>query len=281
MVSAAIIVLVWTNALHHLVFADFFIIDEGPFPMLGLVHGPVWWLIVAYHYFLVVVLTIVLLYQMVIGSGFQRHQAGVCLAAVLFIWIANAVYISGKSPVSNMDISSIAFTLVAASLAWGFFRYNLLDITPIARSEIFQGLDDAILVLDEMNRVVDFNPAACSLFGIRRDQTVGQDASVMLRGRLDLKNLVKEHKPVEICLKEKGRDHTFDLRVSTLKDKSGKMLGRIIVLRDMTESKRAEAEKERLIARLQESLKEVKTLRGILPICSSCKKNRDDKGYWN
>ena len=43
----------------------------------------------------------------------------------------------------------------------------------------------------------------------------------------------------------------------------------------------AEAERERLIGELQETLAHVKTLRGLLPICASCKKIRDDQGYWN
>jgi two-component system, chemotaxis family, sensor kinase Cph1 len=43
---------------------------------------------------------------------------------------------------------------------------------------------------------------------------------------------------------------------------------------------RAEAERERLIAELQEALTKVKTLRGLIPICSSCKKIRDDHGSW-
>ncbi len=44
---------------------------------------------------------------------------------------------------------------------------------------------------------------------------------------------------------------------------------------------KAENEKEVLISELKTALSEVKTLRGILPICSFCKKIRDDKGYWN
>jgi sensor domain CHASE-containing protein len=40
-------------------------------------------------------------------------------------------------------------------------------------------------------------------------------------------------------------------------------------------------EREKLIAELQEALSRVKVLSGMLPICSSCKKIRDDKGYWN
>lgn len=45
--------------------------------------------------------------------------------------------------------------------------------------------------------------------------------------------------------------------------------------------KQAEAEKSQLIDKLQRAISEVKTLSGLLPICSSCKKIRDDKGYWN
>jgi PAS domain S-box-containing protein len=50
--------------------------------------------------------------------------------------------------------------------------------------------------------------------------------------------------------------------------------------RDITLRKIAEQERERLIIELQEALAKVKTLSGMLPICASCKKIRDDKGYW-
>ncbi|MBI5885990.1 MAG: response regulator [Deltaproteobacteria bacterium] len=43
---------------------------------------------------------------------------------------------------------------------------------------------------------------------------------------------------------------------------------------------RADAEREKLISELKEALAQVKTLRGCLPICATCKKIRDDKGYW-
>jgi len=50
---------------------------------------------------------------------------------------------------------------------------------------------------------------------------------------------------------------------------------------DITERKQQQFEREALIEQLQQALSEVKTLSGMLPICSSCKKVRDDKGYWN
>jgi hypothetical protein len=49
---------------------------------------------------------------------------------------------------------------------------------------------------------------------------------------------------------------------------------------EVEERKKAEEEKENLLFELQKTLAEVKILRGILPICSFCKKIRNDKGYW-
>jgi len=45
--------------------------------------------------------------------------------------------------------------------------------------------------------------------------------------------------------------------------------------------KRAEEERERVIVELQDALAKIRTLHGLIPICASCKKIRDDKGYWN
>lgn len=50
--------------------------------------------------------------------------------------------------------------------------------------------------------------------------------------------------------------------------------------RDITESKRAEEERERLLRELQAALVEVKELREILPICMYCKSIRNDQNYW-
>lgn len=52
------------------------------------------------------------------------------------------------------------------------------------------------------------------------------------------------------------------------------------VARDITARKEAEQERERLLAELQAALAEVRTLRGFLPICSYCKRIRDDENYW-
>ena len=68
--------------------------------------------------------------------------------------------------------------------------------------------------------------------------------------------------------------------IAYLLDKEGKRIGAVGILRDITERRRIETERERLIDELQKALVQVKTLSGFIPICSSCKKVRNDTGYW-
>ena len=77
-----------------------------------------------------------------------------------------------------------------------------------------------------------------------------------------------------------GRHVPVELTTTPIKNSAGKLVGVQGIARDITKRKQAERERERLIAELQKAMAEVKTLSGLLPICSHCKKIRDDKGSW-
>ncbi|MBI5020004.1 MAG: PAS domain S-box protein [Ignavibacteriales bacterium] len=65
------------------------------------------------------------------------------------------------------------------------------------------------------------------------------------------------------------------------RENGGKPKEIVGIWRDITERKRLEFEKEKLISELKEAIANIKTLSGFIPICASCKKIRDDRGYWN
>jgi hypothetical protein len=72
----------------------------------------------------------------------------------------------------------------------------------------------------------------------------------------------------------------LDLRVTTIAGREGGVAGRLVVIRDITARREVELEREHLIGELQKALADIRTLRGLLPICAGCKKIRDDRGYW-
>ncbi len=83
-----------------------------------------------------------------------------------------------------------------------------------------------------------------------------------------------------VNLRKTGEAVILETSGEPIYNKAGDVIGYRGIDRDITERKKTAEEQERLIGALQEALAKIKTLRGMLPICSSCKKIRDDKGYW-
>jgi len=76
------------------------------------------------------------------------------------------------------------------------------------------------------------------------------------------------------------KERTLRAYVEPLRNPNGAITGCIGIALDITEQKRLEEQRERLIADLRNALTHIKTLRGLLPICAACKKIRDNHGYW-
>ena len=77
--------------------------------------------------------------------------------------------------------------------------------------------------------------------------------------------------------------HPFFVEIvsSPIRNEGEEVIAYLEIVRDLTAKKKAEQEKEELINDLQYALSEIKTLKGLIPICMHCKAIRDDKGSWN
>ena len=151
---------------------------------------------------------------------------------------------------------------------------------------------DAIISANTKGNIISWNKAAEKMFDYTVDEVVGKANTIIIPGQYrethekGIQRAVSSGeynvvgKTVELIgLKKDGSEFPIELSLSVSKVKEEKLFTGII--RDVSERKRLEEEKEKLIRELQAALDEVKALSGLLPICSSCKKIRDDKGYWN
>jgi len=86
-----------------------------------------------------------------------------------------------------------------------------------------------------------------------------------------------EYVTTEIFNPKDGR--TYNVLHSPIFHKNGS-ISKMTIFRDITQGKLLEEEREKLIKKLKNALDRVKQLSGLLPICASCKKIKDDKGYW-
>lgn len=170
----------------------------------------------------------------------------------------------------------------------------------------FESLSDPVIMLDLSENVINLNHAAAVLIDPahipgghyynpepRRDGTAPYGkrifdavigipvAAVFPWLSPTLRVLKDDHLDTvecELTLTEATR--LFEVKRSDMLDVSEKLTATIVILRDITTRKATERELRRTVSDLGTALSEVKRLTGLLPICASCKKVRDDKGYW-
>lgn len=238
--------LIFTNSSHHLYYGSSARpwIEAGGFLYLGFDPGPFFYFHAIYSYGLIAVGSVLLLLSAWWMRGLYRKQAFILLVSVLVPWLSNIVFIA--SPVLRLslplDLTPIFFSISGVLLVFGVFRFRLLDLTPLARDLLVELLEDALIVVDDENRVVDINPAACRLFGKTAAEVMGKPAALLLEKVLPIArrylNTLETHEVVTLPLGNETR--YFDLRISPLKAQQRGYAGRMVLLRDMTTIYRAQ-----------------------------------------
>ncbi len=154
---------------------------------------------------------------------------------------------------------------------------------------IVESSQDAIIGLSLEGLIVSWNAGAEVMFGHHFEEVIGRPSKLLVPpGHLDeippLLEQLKIGQSVKnfetLRLTKDGRERHLAVSVSPIKNSFGKIIGASMIARDIDDRKRHEQERERLISELQTALAQVKMLSGLLPICASCKKIRDDQGYW-
>lgn len=84
-----------------------------------------------------------------------------------------------------------------------------------------------------------------------------------------------------VLSRKDGSEFPAEIQGSFVLNADGQPRRLRLVCRDISERKALEAQRELLLAELQEAVTSVKTLRGLVPICAWCRKVRDDRGYWD
>ncbi len=198
-----------------------------------------YWVSVVYGYGLILAGGGVLVLTSRAATPAYRRQAATLLVGASLPLIPNLLLLLGRNPFP-IDLTPTAFALSGLVVAWALFRGHLLELAPFARTAFFENIADAVLVLDAHNAIVDLNPAARRLLGARAPTAIGQTVRAALPDLGD--QLPDGDGTSQVLLPDGERPRHFEARRSSLRDGAGGLLGRLLVLHDITEDKRAEAE---------------------------------------
>jgi PAS domain S-box-containing protein len=154
---------------------------------------------------------------------------------------------------------------------------------------IVESSDDAIYGVKLDGTVVSWNHSAERVYGFRAGEIIGRNVSILypddrLDELIDTMERVKRGDHVGRAetsrMRKGGRLVPLSVTISPMRNGDGKICGASVIARDITVRKQEEEERIKLIEELTDALARAKTLAGLLPICASCKRIRDDHGYW-
>jgi len=248
-----VVLLVWTNPAHHLMMEGFRLVGTAGARMLDISRGPVFWLHTTYAYALLALGVILLVKEYLQAGPAYRRQTRLLLIAALIPWVGNVVHVFGQGIPSYLDFTSFLFTISGLVIFWGLFRFQFLDLVPVARNTVVENMLDGVLVVDAENRVMDMNPAAERIVGARRSEVIGKPARQVLASWPDLVERLQAftEDPVESTFTSKKDGRIYGLSISPLRDAGTRLRGQLITFRDVTERERAETALQRRAAELQ------------------------------
>jgi two-component system, cell cycle sensor histidine kinase and response regulator CckA len=155
---------------------------------------------------------------------------------------------------------------------------------------IVNSSQDAIYSMNLNSSIISWNPAAERIYGYSADEIIGRSIATLfpLSRRDELLESMTHVRLGEMVgtyeTERKRKDGgviPICLTISPIKNAGGKVIGASVIARDISKQKQEEHDHLKLIAELTEALGQAKTLTGLLPICATCKRIRDEKNSWS
>jgi diguanylate cyclase (GGDEF)-like protein/PAS domain S-box-containing protein len=242
-----ILLLVWTNPLHQLMWSQETVVETAGIKLLHLHLGPFFWVHVIYSYGLLALASLLLVMELFQRSGIYRVQVSFVIAGILFPMAGSLMFVAGIGPIKDIDLTPLCFLPAAFSFAWAIVKHRLMEVMPPEHINVLRNMKDGVVVLNPQQRVLYINPTAEELFQRTEDDMIGQPlsqisetfaatAAPFLNGT--------EHQ-TEYSTERNGAIEIFELTISPVTlQKNKKSLDHpdmMITLHDITHRKEAEA----------------------------------------
>jgi diguanylate cyclase (GGDEF)-like protein len=233
-----------TNELHHGIYTGFDFVETSFGTKVIYHHGRLFWLIISINYVVLTFGVLVSLWAARRASAMHRRQFVGLLIAVALPWLFNALTISTGFTIYGVDPEPFGFLATGVVLSLVFDRDRLFSVAPIAGRVLFEGIPDPVLAVDGAGRILELNGAARRLPGM-----AAEPIGAAIVGPPELAAWVGDSvrggtAGAEISVAATGR--SYEVIGRPLAERGD---GRLLVLRDVTESR---AIREELIAKSAE-----------------------------
>lgn len=250
-IPALTVLAAFTNDAHGLIWREFLPV---PGRAAAEAHYGPWFLVHTAYSYIVAAAGTLLIAARLAASPHYRVQFGVVVLGPVIVVSMNAMHLVYKTRLP-IDPTPASFALAYGALAWAMRRHHMFELLPLARGLAIESLRDGVLVVDTDERVVDLNPAASALMEIG-SPPLGARLETALPEWPQLGSSEGDRRTGEVV---RG-SRRIEVRVSPIIDSGGVAAGRVVVLRDVTAERLAQAALLETQARLQSANDELARL---------------------
>jgi diguanylate cyclase (GGDEF)-like protein/PAS domain S-box-containing protein len=249
------IIFTFTDELHHLMRTVISYDPSGQLSIAKIQFGIWFWVHSINSYLFLFLALFLLIRTSVAASGLYLGQKVFLVLASLAPWVCNILYLT---KVTSSDYTSSAFTLLSLALFVSVFRYQLMNLVPIARDIVIENMNDAVIVLDKENRIIDINSSARGIFRYASDNFIGKTIQEIFPYSANMieDNLEKETVLNEIGLPFNNPTKYYTVQITNIKSKKNDLLGKVVVFRDSTEQKTVQLALQDINRELESRVKE-------------------------
>jgi PAS domain S-box-containing protein len=247
-VPAATYLMALTSHWHAFFWPSYRLIEKNGLLFFEGEFGIGFWIWAAYAYLMILGGAVLMIAAVIRFPRLYQGQALMLVLGSLIPLFSNFLFLINVNPLAPLDISPIALTLSGLFFTVGMLRFGLFNIVPVAHDLVVKNVNSGVIVVDLKGRILEINPAAAHVLNRSRDELVGQDALTALP-----EYAVQIHQfqdtwetKTELALGQR----IYELEITPLANRHGKLAGRIILLYDITERKQALLERDILIKEL-------------------------------
>jgi len=237
--SVPVLTMILNLSSYSFLFRHSYYLDYGgPFPILRWMNGVWFWVWFSWSY-VIFILSVVFLGRSYRNQSHLSTQQGLTvLSAIALPLIVNLFFQIGITPVLGLNPASATFSISGILIILAVYRYNPVDVIPIARDLLIENMSDGVMVLDTQNRIVDVNPAMQQILGLTAGAMLGKNAESFLTSLPDMTTsfIEVQNTQAEVLIDT----HYFDVHVSSLHNQFKRPVGRLIVVKDVISDKHTE-----------------------------------------
>ena len=238
-----------TNSSHNLMWIDAYVVGEANSVSVIFERGTWFWVSWIYSYLTFFGGFGFLLYRAFTETSMFRSQMIATLVAGTIPLAANLLFLTDLNPLGDFDPTPMSFAISGVIVAFGYIRFKLFDLVPVAVDVLVERIPDAMFVLDSEGHILDVNPAAEELVTPSDGHLIGRHLCDSLPGDLTHHQLCSGT-PSEVTedvvfIDENGAELAIyqptvtELADSNSPDTPSGLTGRMVILRDVTEQRKA------------------------------------------